>query len=83
MGDHDLLFLYTDGASGARRGRQWLGGEGLAQLLEQNIQPDVQDTLAGILAGILHFACQRVADDMALLLLGRKPEELEAATGRG
>ncbi len=81
--DHDLLFLYTDGASDARRGKEWLGTEGLVELLGRSIQPDVQDTLAGILDGILHFACQQVGDDMALLLLGRKPEELGATADRG
>lgn len=78
--DHDLLLLYTDGASEARCDYDFLGSDGLAGLLERHVQPelDIQDTLTGIVAGIVRFACQNIRDDMALLLLGRKPEELEA-----
>ncbi len=78
--DHDALLLYTDGASDARRGSEWLRAEGLQRLLEQNLQPDAQATVAAIYRGILSFARAGLRDDTALLLLRRQPEELAAVT---
>ncbi|MBI3947648.1 MAG: SpoIIE family protein phosphatase [Armatimonadetes bacterium] len=76
--NHDVLLLYTDGASDARRDNEFLGPEGLQRLLESCLQPDLQGALADIYDGILRFSRRRLRDDTALLLLRRRPEELTA-----
>ncbi len=65
----DLLLLYTDGATDAARGSEWLGTEGLQRILEQHLQPDTQAMLEAIYASILEFARGSLRDDIALMLV--------------
>ena len=79
LGSADILLLYTDGASDARRDDDaWLGTEGLEALLTAHVQKDLQGALAGIYAGILDFAKQGLRDDTALLLLRPLPSAVSS-----
>ncbi len=67
----DVLMLYTDGASGARRDDTWLGVDGLVKILAQHIQPDLDRALQSIYARILEFGGEHRHDDIAILLVRR------------
>jgi serine phosphatase RsbU (regulator of sigma subunit) len=74
--DHDMLLLYTDGVSDARRDDEFLGIDGLEQIVARCVRPDLQDSLACIYESILRFSRDGLRDDTALMLLRRRPEEL-------
>jgi len=68
----ELLLVATDGITEARRGREFLGSEGMARLAQE---AQVHDTLAqigqAILSGAQEFALGRLHDDVCLLLARR------------
>ncbi len=69
----DLLLIATDGVTEARRGREFLGNDGMARLAAGALP---NGSLAGIGAAVLEgareFASGRLHDDICLLLARRR-----------
>ncbi len=69
----DVLLIATDGVTEARRGKQFLGNDGMARLAAESLE---RGTLAeigeGVLEGAKAFASGRLHDDICLLLARRK-----------
>ncbi|HEY3285337.1 MAG TPA: SpoIIE family protein phosphatase [Armatimonadota bacterium] len=63
------LLLFTDGLSEARRGGEFLGVEGVAELLNASRGLEPSARVAGILDGAREFAGASLYDDVAVLLL--------------
>ena len=68
-----LLLVATDGITEARRGRQFLGNDGMARLaLESLPLGSLKEIAQAILDGATAFAGSRLHDDVCLLLARRK-----------
>ncbi len=65
----DAMVMYTDGVTEARRGRDFFGEEGLAEVVEQLRGADADVIAQGVLAAVLNFQEQLAADDIAVLVL--------------
>jgi len=74
----DLLFLYTDGLTEARRDHQLFGEDRLFDLLAHERGGDPEGTLRTIIDRVLAFAGGKLSDDLAILAVQRTGEE---ATG--
>ena len=69
----DLLLIATDGVTEARRGRQFLGNDGMARLAAEALPlGSLAEIGAAILDGAKEFAEDRLHDDVCLLLARRK-----------
>lgn len=71
IGIDDLLFLYTDGLTEARRDAELFGEERLFELLAHERGGDPQKTLRGVVDTVLAFAGGRLSDDLAVLAVKR------------
>ena len=76
LGPGDLLLIATDGITEARRGREFLGLDGLARLAQDSLsrtpeQAALPGVAEAILAGAQEFAGGRLHDDVCLLLAHR------------
>jgi len=69
LDDGDLLLLYTDGVTEARRGREEFGDERLAELLGRCAGMSASDLTAAVEAEILGFQDGVARDDIALLAI--------------
>lgn len=73
----DMLILYTDGATEARHGDQFLGTEGLRKIVAEHIHKGVHDLPEHILQAIRSYARGHLRDDVAILVVkSRKPGAL-------
>jgi sigma-B regulation protein RsbU (phosphoserine phosphatase) len=66
----DLLFLYTDGATEARRGPEFFGERRLVDVLGKVATRPVNEVPAEVLRHVIEFAGGPLPDDLALLALG-------------
>ena len=67
----DLLFLYTDGLTEARRGSELFGEERLFELLARQRGGDPEETVHAVFDEVLAFAGGVLADDLAILAVER------------
>lgn len=68
----DAFLLYTDGLSEARRGKEFLGQDGVAELARSaRAAPTVRGAGETILDGALQFAGGALHDDACLVLIRR------------
>ena len=67
----DLLFLYTDGLTEARRGRRLFGERRLFDLLAELGPGDPHRIVAGVIEAAVEFADDGLHDDLAVLALRR------------
>ena len=65
----DAVVLFTDGVTEARRGRDFLGEEGLIEVLEQLRGADAGLIADGVLEAVLNYQAFDAADDIAVLVL--------------
>jgi PAS domain S-box-containing protein len=65
----DLLFLYTDGATEARRGPEFFGEERLVDVLGKVVPQPVHEVPGEVLRHVVEFAGGALPDDLALLAL--------------
>lgn len=68
---NDLLFLYTDGLTEARREDEWYHEERLFDLLPSLGHVPAQVTVAEVMADVIAFAENRLRDDLAILAVRR------------
>lgn len=66
----DLLFLFTDGVTEARRGREQFGGERLEALLQTLQGASAGDVVAAVETAVLGFA-DALTDDVAMIAFRR------------
>jgi len=69
LADGDLVLLYTDGVTEARRGREELGDERLADLLADCVGMSAAEVTAAIESEVLAFQDGVARDDVALLAI--------------
>lgn len=71
----DTIILATDGITEARRGRQFLGYEGMVDLASSHLGGDrsVEQEGAALLAAARDFASGKFQDDVCMLLARREP----------
>lgn len=69
MDAEDVLVLYTDGVTEARRGRELFGEERLAQLVESLVDLPIEDLPDEILATVETFSSRSLNDDVVILCL--------------
>jgi len=67
----EVLVLYTDGLSEARRGDELLGERRIVSALEQRRSKSAKQIAEGLLEDALEFASGRLHDDVALLVVRR------------
>jgi len=65
----DVLVLYTDGVTDARRGGEFLGLEGLERLIVRNAAAPPDELVRRIFASITRFARNQLQDDAAMLVI--------------
>ena len=65
----ELLFLYTDGATDARRDGEFFGQEGLIEALKRWSELSPQSLPETVLSEVLAFSGGVLADDLAMLAL--------------
>ena len=68
---NDLLFLYTDGLTEARREHEWYKEERLFDLLLSLRHASAQEAVAEVMADVISFAENRLRDDLAILAVRR------------
>lgn len=69
----DVLLVATDGITEARRGREFLGNDGMARLAAEVLPlGSLAEIGQAVLAGAKSFAGDRLHDDICLLLARRK-----------
>jgi len=69
----DTLLLWTDGLSEARRGKEFLGEEGVEEIVRQSqAEPTLKETGQKILARAREFAGGKLQDDACLILVRRR-----------
>ena len=74
----ELLFLYTDGLTEARRGAEMYGEERLFTLLAGPIPESAQEVVAVVMDDVLAFASGHLRDDLAILAVRRLEPGAEA-----
>jgi len=77
----DLLFLYTDGLTEARRGREFFGEEGLFDLLAGQAGSRPNEVVRKMVDGVLSFTGGTLSDDLAILALQRGEAGTEVQRG--
>jgi PAS domain S-box-containing protein len=68
---NDLLFLYTDGLTEARRDHELFGDERLFELLAHERSGSPEQTLRKVVDKVLSFTGGKLSDDLAILALQR------------
>jgi len=76
VGADDLLFLYTDGLTEARRDGELFGEERLFELLERERGGSPSETLEHVVNAVLAFSGGRLSDDVAVLAVQRNQDRL-------
>jgi len=71
LGDGELLFLYTDGLTEARRDGELYGEGRLFDLLTSTTGRDVHEVLKVVVENVLSYAGNKLRDDLAILSLRR------------
>ena len=81
VGEDEILVLYTDGVTEARRGAEFFGEEGLVRALNALNGTPASETPDVLFRGVLSFSQGQLRDDVAILAV--KPTEwtAEAMTG--
>ncbi len=67
LGPHEILFLYTDGLTEARRDRELYGEERLFADLDQAERANTRDLAARVVSNVMEFASGHLRDDLAIL----------------
>lgn len=73
----DLLFLYTDGLTEARRDGELFGEDRVFELLVRLGDRSPRATVEAVIDGVFDFAGGRLSDDLALLALKRSERGAE------
>jgi GAF domain-containing protein len=71
VGPDETLFLYTDGLTEARQGRELYGERRLFDLLSSSKGDRASDTVDRVRTDVLSFASGRLRDDLAILAVRR------------
>jgi serine phosphatase RsbU (regulator of sigma subunit) len=71
LGPDDLLFLYTDGLTEARRDREFYGEERLFEFLSTTRSMVPRHVVEAVLADVESYAGDRLRDDLAILAVRR------------
>lgn len=71
MSQNDILFLYTDGLTEARRDRELYGEPRLFELLERVERADPWSLVESVLSDIITYTDGELSDDLALLAVQR------------
>lgn len=71
----DMVLLYTDGVTEARRDGEFLEVEGVMGLLDRHSHEPAQDAVRGIYRDVQEYARGAIHDDIALMLLRIPPAE--------
>jgi PAS domain S-box-containing protein len=80
MAPGEVLCLFTDGLTEARRGREMFGTDRIAELLHRHGRLPVDELADAIIDAARTFHGDHLKDDLALLLIrGSEPEELPAS----
>jgi phosphoserine phosphatase RsbU/P len=79
MGYEELLFLYTDGLTEARRDGELYGEERLFAFLSARGDGSPADVVRDALADVISFSRNRLRDDLAVLALRRIEQGRETA----
>ncbi len=74
LANRDMLFLYTDGLTEARRGSDQYGEERLFELLETVAGRPVATVVERSIADVLAYAEGRLRDDLAILVVVPTPD---------
>lgn len=69
----DMLLLYTDGVTEARRDGEFLELEGVMRLLDAHADEPAQDVVRGIYRDVQEYSRGAIHDDIALMLLRVPP----------
>ena len=73
FGPGDTLLLWTDGLSEARSGKDFLGPDGVDELVQRSLgEPTLRAVGQKILAGACEYAGGRLQDDACLVLARRR-----------
>jgi sigma-B regulation protein RsbU (phosphoserine phosphatase) len=75
LGLDELLFLYTDGLTEARRNGELYGEERLFVLLATTERRTSSEVVGALLADVTTFAGNRLKDDLAILAIRRSQLE--------
>lgn len=75
----DLLFLYTDGLTEARRERELYGEERLMSLLSAEAGKAPEDVLDAVMDAVMEYSDNHLRDDLAILAI--RPTEGAADAG--
>lgn len=71
MDPHDVLFLYTDGLTEARRGKEFYGEGRLFEVLDRAHEGSAADVVREVLDEVLTFGGHSLKDDLAILAVKR------------
>jgi GAF domain-containing protein len=74
----ELLFLYTDGLTEARRGAELYGEERLLALLGSTTRGPARELVAEVMADVMSFAAGHLRDDLAILAVRLQPTDAQA-----
>ena len=77
----EMLFLYTDGLTEARRGSELYGEERLFALLGKSTREPAQEVVAEVMDDVLRFASGNLRDDLAILAVRRLNPDPQAREG--
>lgn len=69
ISDGDAFVIYTDGITEARRGKQFLGSEGLEHILSRIRDANAWEMADTILASVQDFSGDNLLDDAALVVI--------------
>jgi phosphoserine phosphatase RsbU/P len=76
----DSLLLYTDGATDARRGRDFFDVSGLAAaMLKYCDRWSAQECIEGVFQTIMEFSGGKIRDDIAMMAIRLRSDEAEPA----
>jgi sigma-B regulation protein RsbU (phosphoserine phosphatase) len=70
LGPGDLMVLYTDGITEARRGDEFFGLDGLREAVEASRSESVEAIAEGVIAAVEAFDASGDRDDLALVVVG-------------
>jgi sigma-B regulation protein RsbU (phosphoserine phosphatase) len=74
MGPDDLLLLYTDGLTEARRNGEFFGEQRLLDLLAKGAQATPGELVGDVMDDVMAFTGRRLRDDLAIVSLKRVEE---------